>query len=278
MFQTLPASCGRLSECSDFIKKWIFHPKKGETTVKINKIYAYDLRNDAHFQFHTEFRNLVQSEGADNLKITAQFEAWLPLYEKEDTALKKITKSAITAQIQEADKARDDIYLGMVETNTAALRHFSEEVRSAAARLKIVFDTYGDVARKPLNEQTSAVYNILQELKGKYAPDTVSVGIGSWVSELEVRNNAFADLMRERFDETASRSDIVLKEARAEVDAAYFAIRERINALVVVEGVSAYENFIRTLNAVIAKYALLTKSRGGRGSKQNQQQQEASHE
>ena len=47
---------------------------------------------------------------------------------------------------------------------------------------------------------------------------------------------------------------------------AYFAIRERVNALVVVEGLSVYENFIRTLNAVIAKYALLTKPRGGRGT------------
>ena len=186
----------------------------------------------------------------------------------------KIQKSAITAQIQDADRARDEIYLGMVETSNAALKHFGEEVRGAAARLKILFDTYGDVNRKPLNEQTSAVYNILQELKGKYAPDTALVGISSWVSELEARNNAFADLMRERFDETASRTDIVLKESRAEVDNAYFAIRERVNALAIVEGLSVYESFIRTFNAVIAKYALLAKPRGGRGGGQSASQNE----
>jgi hypothetical protein len=94
---------------------------KGETAVKINKTYPYRLRNDTHFQFYTEFRNLVQKEGAENLKIAPQFEAWLPLYDKED----------------------------------AALKHFSEEVRSAATRLKIVFDTYGEVVRKPLNEQSA---------------------------------------------------------------------------------------------------------------------------
>jgi len=235
--------------------------------MKINKIYAYNLRNDAHFQFYTEFRSLIEKEEAVRQKIASQFEAWLPLYEKEDAALKKITKSAITAQIQEADKARDEIYTGMVEMNAAALKHFSEEVRSAAARLKILFDTYGDVARKPLNEQTSAVYNILQELKGKYASDTAVVGIGGWISELETRNNAFAELMRERFDETAARIDTVLREARVELDAAYFAIRERLNALVVVEGEAVYESFVRTFNAVIAKYAALVKprQRAGRG-------------
>jgi hypothetical protein len=82
------------------------------------------------------------------------------------------------------------------------------------------------------------------------------VGLGGWISELETRNNAFGELVKSRFDETAARTDIVLKEARAELDAAYFAIRERLNALIVVEGEAAYENFARTLNAVIAKYAV----------------------
>jgi len=36
----------------------------------------------------------------------------------------------------------------------------------------------------------------------------------------------------------------------------YKTIVERINALAVVEGVTAYEAFIKTLNAVIAKYAV----------------------
>ena len=38
------------------------------------------------------------------------------------------------------------------------------------------------------------------------------------------------------------------------------------------EGLSVYENFIRTFNAVIAKYALLSKPRGGRGGGQSEQQ------
>jgi len=231
--------------------------------IKIKKISAY-LPNDAHFQYYTEFRGLVLKTGADVLGIAPLFAAWLPLYDREDAALKKIVKSAITKQIQDADKARDVVYLGMVETNSAALRHFNDGVRGAAERLKIVFDTYGNVVRKPLNDETSAVYNILQELKGAYAADAALVGIAPWVAELETRNNAVAELMRERFDETAARTDIVLREARADVDAAYFAIRERINALVVVNGAEVYEAFIRTLNAVIDKYNAIAHARHGR--------------
>jgi hypothetical protein len=84
------------------------------------------------------------------------------------------------------------------------------------------------------------------------------------VAQLEQRNNAFAALMKERFDETAARTDIVLKEARAEVDKQYKTIVERLNALIVVEGVENYENFARTLNAIIAKYLALLARRGGK--------------
>jgi hypothetical protein len=97
----------------------------------------------------------------------------------------------------------------------------------------------------------------LQELKGKYTADAASVGIEQWVTELETRNLAFEALVKERFDETAARTtDIVMKQARAQLDEAYKTIVERINALAVVEGVAAYEAFIKTLNAVIAKYAV----------------------
>jgi uncharacterized protein (TIGR02145 family) len=175
--------------------------------MKISKIHLNNLRNDAHFQFHAEFRDLVAKHGAEALKVKPQFDAYMPLYDRVDEALKKIVKSEFTAKIHEADKARDEIYTGMAETNTAALKHFNPQTREAAARLKILFDTYGNVASKPLNEETSAIYNILQELHGGFASDAATVGISQWVAELQTRNVAFENLVKERFDETASRTD-----------------------------------------------------------------------
>ena len=92
---------------------------------------------------------------------------------------------------------------GMNKMNAAALKHFDPEVQEAAKRLKIVFDTYGNIAKKPLNEQTAAVYNVLQDLQGKFAADVTTVGIERWVAELQARNSAFGQLMKDRFDETA---------------------------------------------------------------------------
>ena len=222
--------------------------------MKIEKINLLHLRNDEHFQFHTEFRDLVTSLGAAALKIKPQFDAYLSLYDTEDEALKKIVKSEFTAKIHEADKARDDIWIGIEEMVAAAHRHFSPTVRDAAARLQIVLDTYGNVAKKSLDEETSAVYNILQDFQGKYAPDVTTIGIAQWVAELKTRNDALEALVKERDSEEASKTHVVMKDARKAVDMAYKQICEIINVYMVLEGETAYGVFAKTLNEVIGRY------------------------
>jgi len=224
--------------------------------MKTKSIYLHDLRNDAHFQFHTEFKDLVTKFGAAALKVQSHFEAYLPAYHAEDEALKKVMKSAITAEIQAADKQRDLLFRGMADANKAALNHFNPQVVEAAKRLKILFDTYGNLAQKPLNEETSAIYNLLQDLNGKYAADAAATMLTDWAAELGDANDAFGKLMKDRYDETAMRTDLVLKECRFKADDAYRTITDRVNALVVVEGEAAYSDFIRRLNAVIDKYAV----------------------
>jgi hypothetical protein len=49
--------------------------------MKINQIGLSRLRNDTHFQFHTEFKDLA-----------GKYDAYLPIYDKVDLALKKMKK------------------------------------------------------------------------------------------------------------------------------------------------------------------------------------------
>jgi len=224
--------------------------------MKINKIDLNNLRNDAHFQIFSDFRDAVIKFGAAALKIKPQFDEWLALFEKEDEALKKISKSALTKQIQDADKARDNTYMGMVEITGAYLRHCDKDISEAARRLKIVFDTYGNIARKPIKEQTSATVNILQDLQGKYAADCATVKISDWVSLLATQNTALNTLMAERVDEAVAKTDVVLREARMAGDEAYRKICDIINVYILLEGAANYEVFVKTLNTIIAKYGV----------------------
>jgi hypothetical protein len=79
--------------------------KIGDPVMKINTITLSRLRNDANFQFHTEFKELAEKQTPEALKIKPLYDAYLPLYDKVDLTLKKINKSSITEQIQNADKA-----------------------------------------------------------------------------------------------------------------------------------------------------------------------------
>ena len=231
--------------------------------MKINAIRMSHMHNDEHFQFYADFGKLVNSIGAASLKIEAQFAAVMNLFDDEDTALKKIMKSAITPEIQKADKDRDTIFRGMTDTYKSALNHFNELKANAAKRLKPVFDTYGNLAAKPINEQSSGVTNMLQEFTGKYAADCQTIGIDDWAAKLAIANNAVIELMHGRYDEGAARTDIVLKEARAKVDEAYRIIIERINALIVIEGEAQYADFVRRLNPIVDKYANTIAQRHG---------------
>jgi hypothetical protein len=225
--------------------------------MKISKLDIAHLHSNSHFQFHTEFRDLVAAQGAETLKIKPQFDEYLPLYEKVDEALKKIVKSALTEKIHNADMARDDIFIGMADVCKGMCRHFNPAIRDAALRVQVVFHTYGNVAQKPLNEETSAIYNLLQELRSdKYAADAQAAGVAGWLGELEARNSAFEALIKERFTETAGKTDIVLKDARKDLDEAYKKICDIINVYIMLEGAAPYEEFAKTLNAIIAKYAV----------------------
>ena len=178
-------------------------------------------------------------------------------------------KSVLTLELQDLDKRRDRLFRGIVEMNRVMLNHFNEQVQEASKRLKILLDTYGNIARKPMNEATSAIYNLLQELNGAYAADVALVGLTEWVTELQGCNNAFDQLMKSRYQETAMRTDLVLKDCRQDVDNVYHDIVERINASVVIEGDTAYAEFIRNLNVVIDKYTAILASRRGKAKGHN---------
>lgn len=225
--------------------------------MEISKVDLTKLRNDDHFQFVTETKDLLGAETAVAAAIKPLSDNFSARWEREDEALKKIHKSALTEQIREADKARDETFSGTAELVRAMCKHFNPTIKEMAKRLQVVMDTYGNVAAKTLTAETSAIYNLLQELDlPKYTDDRINCNLNPWLNELKNRNEAFETLYKKRNDESAAKSDVVLKEARTESDNAYAAVEKRINALIEVEGAAKYENFVRRLNAVIAKYTV----------------------
>ncbi len=244
--------------------------------MKIKRIHFVALRNNEHFQCQTEFKALVEEFDASKLKIEELFiNSYLPLYKEEDEAIIKITKSSFTEARLEIDNRRNSTFRGMVDMNKSSLNHFKTEVVDAAKRLKILFDTYGNISRLPLQEETSAIYNLLQELSGTYAGDAETVGLKEWVSKLEEDNKAYEALVKEGYEESAAQTDLNAKEVRTEIDGVFRRIIGRLEALMLIEGEETYSAFVRRLNVQLEHYANILAQRQGRNAgKKNEQEQE----
>lgn len=238
--------------------------------MKTNKTDLSRLRNDEHFKFFTDFDKEITAADPNVLQVVADYNAFKQNFAKEDAALKKVMKSEFTEGIHDADKKRDDTFRGLVDTNMAALHHFNPSIVAAAKRLKILFDTYGNVSKKPANEETSAIINLLQDLKGKYANDIIVVKLDDWVNELEDNNNDFDTLFADRYDETNLRNDSILREVRADVDANYNNIIDRIDALALVaQNTQPFIDFIHKWNVIVDKYNNTIAQRRGRNKIKN---------
>ena len=239
---------------------------------EITGIKKSDLTADEHFQLHTEAIALMERTGVEALKIQAQYDKIMTAYKMEDEALKKIAKSALTQDVKMEDKNRDTTLAGMNDKLKAALKHFDPEVKKAAENVKILFDTYGRMATLPLYQQTSAVFNFLQELRGKYAQDAKKIEIDQWADQLETANNRVEELMRERRDENVDKqTEASFKQARKMVDEAYSDITKRVNALALVEGEENYAEFIRAMNALMKDFKDRVSQRKGRAAAKNKE-------
>jgi hypothetical protein len=232
--------------------------------MKIKRIDFRALRNNEHFQCQTEFKALIETFNPATLNIESLFgDTYLPLYDAEDEALVKIIKNTFSDQRSDTDRLRDQTFRGSSDTILAGVNHFDPEVREAARRLKIVFDRFGNVAQLPLNEETSAIYNLVQEVTENHRTDAEKLGLIPWMNKLKSDNESYEALVTGGYEEEASKTELKAKETRTEVDKVVRQIIERIEAFIVIEGEANYSEFVRRLNLILDRYANTLAQRKG---------------
>ncbi|MDR1346151.1 MAG: DUF6261 family protein [Bacteroidales bacterium] len=241
--------------------------------MKILRVSFFRFRNEEWFQLYTEFRDLVLKFDPATLNISALWATFLTRYADADTAMEVIRKSADTARMAEADHVRDQTFRGFVDAVKSARNHFDPQKRAAAEQLTILFDHFGNLARKAPNEETAGIYNLLQELNGENAASTAStaalpvdiLGLRDWAVRLTADNEAYEALVKNRNTEIASRSKLRMKEVRQEVQEIYAQIVDRIEATIILNGETPiFTNFVNELNAFLKRYATVLAQRKGR--------------
>ena len=238
--------------------------------MEIITLYLINLRNEEHYKLNLDFTKLVTQYTPAALGIEAKYPAYLAAFNSETAALNVVRGSVLTDGLFVADSERDNTFSGLAGTIKSALNHFDPETRAAASRLKLLFDTCGNLATKPYDQETAAIIKLVSDMEGAYAADVATLGIAGWVAELKTRNNAFDSLKNTRYDENTAKPQQNLKEARQKTDTAYRAIVKRINALIEVNGDTAYAGFVAALNERIENYQRVLAQRQGRNAKDNE--------
>lgn len=219
--------------------------------MKVESLHSNNQRNASHYQFQIDFNTTVIKYTPLALGIVDAYEVYLPLLQNESVALVAITKSATTEQIEAADKERDFTFRGFFDTVKSKSNHFNADVRDAAKRVMVLLNAYGNLTRKPKDEESGLITSMIADLRLQMPGDLTTLEVVDWMAELERNNNVFIGLQATRNSEEANRTELRMKEVRKEIDTAYKHIIERINALIVVNGEAGYSDFVKELNARI---------------------------
>lgn len=242
--------------------------------MKCKRLKTEELRNEEWFQFYTEFKDLTTRYGAQAIDIEALFATFSQLYADADEALEIIRKSATTEQLIEADNSRDAVFRGFVDAVKSAGNHFDPAKKEAAKRLQIILNQYGNIARKPYDQETASLYNFLQDVNAK-ADEIALLGLADWTTQLDAENKAFDALMKSRYDETASKTALRMKDVRVETDRCYRDILDRLDALMLINGEERYAPYVKELDVRIERFANILAQRKGRSKKDNEPEEEA---
>ena len=234
--------------------------------MKIERINFHALRNHEHFQYQKELNTLFNQFDTAMLKIKHLADKHYLLFVNEDEALMKITKNTFSKTKTEVDAERDRIYRGLVDTIKAATNHYHLPLRDNATRIQIPIKTYGNVSILPLNEETSAIYNLANELRDNFLEDVDALQLHPWIDELEACNIRYEESVQNSNNEELSKTELKMKEVRVEMDTLVRQLFDRVEALLLIEENVIYIEFIKPLNKITEKYKLSIAQRQGRNA------------
>lgn len=236
-------------------------------TIQINPFGRRQrLRNNEFMTYCTEVQIAIEKAGTEadalNCETAAQnFSQALAAYAE---AIVVVSKSAITKQIDEADRERDDLFVGLTEHIRTAQRHYDPDRRVAAAALMPIVDTYAGTQIKPAADETSYLNNFMDDMRAeKYTAYRAALDIDGWLAQLQTANEKYVSLSEQRATDQSTNIVGNSKTTRKALDKAYSELVQVLNALCLVNGEEKYAGLFAYLNTRIKYYEDLVARREG---------------
>lgn len=190
------------------------------------------LPNAAHFNFCTRVKDVLATAGTTVKTalgaLLTDFNGW---YDKEFALMEWVRKSVLTEKIAEAD-VRLDRALVALKAQVHALEYsLTTTIAEAAHRLSIMLNSYGNVYRKPYDEQMGDVLAIIAQMfNPSYAADVTTLGVGPLCAELVGAFTEFQKLFEERGADSLKKPEESFVTVRREIDKVYHKIAVKLDA------------------------------------------------
>ena len=232
----------------------------------MNSIDLTKLRNAEYLQYMKDFAGIINLNNPAALQIDAKLTAFNAKSVELENLFKKALANDRTKVILELDERRDDAINGISFFLQGYTYHFDEDIKKNAQLLLANMAIYGSgIARQNYQSETATLNNMIGdwEEKAELQDAVSSFSLTSWVNELKHTNNDFNTEYLSRTQEYGDANPETIKSKREEVNVAYYALRDRIDALhtLVETPPSPYTTVINQLNALTEQYNVLLVNR-----------------
>jgi hypothetical protein len=205
--------------------------------MKIIRFDKHLLKNEEWFEFYTRYEEMIETYGDFAMGISELFELLVPILRQADKALQVLRKSYYTEPLAEADKKRGDVFRGFEGVVKSMTLLPDTSMKEMAKYLHNLIEGYRkNILKGNYREESAAIYNLLQDLNGKYEVEVDKLGLYQWVESLEDAEKEFKVINKKREDESRDKPKDDLIKYRRQADLFYTSIASVIDARLVAEG------------------------------------------
>lgn len=232
----------------------------------MNAIDLSKLRNAEYLQYVKDYSGIINLNNPTQLGIESKLSAFNNKITELEALYKKALASEKTQELLALDERRDDAINGIYYFLLSQTYHFEADKQQKAQLLLSNMELYGSgISRLNYQAETATLNNIIRDWENKpELIDAISAfNLSPWVNELKTANEDFNTKYLSRTQEYGDASPETIKLKREETNAAYYALRDRIDALhlLVETPPSPYATVINHLNALTDQYNKLLVNR-----------------
>ena len=233
---------------------------------------ALPLRQMDNATLLSFMHNVDEKGQADNAapmrtKLAEFWTSFHQAYNTYDQVFNPARKSLDTEDLANLDTTRDDALGAYHEALLGLQRNPNEAKRQAARQLNLNFDTYKPERSQEYMKETELIEQMTTEIRAQQqlAAAIQLLGLDDYLTDLEQKNQAFADLMKGRTASTEGYQKGAVAEARAALEQKYQLLRQMLNVASIYEGDAEYRPFLLAVNAEVEHFNQIL-NRKGKGS------------